>query len=103
MARWPKLRRISHLLDQDYINAVKARRGCEGPGPHEGPLTFHHKDPSKKVEDVSKLAYLGVGRETLDREIGRCTVLCEGCHRRVEAEKRLRRNSHSLVISQQGV
>lgn len=41
-------------------------------------LDFHHKDPSKKENNVSNLV---VSPNKLKKEIDKCVILCSNCHR----------------------
>ncbi len=43
-------------------------------------LTFDHRDPSKKLDDVAKIANRGCGVEKLQAEIVKCDVVCHNCH-----------------------
>jgi hypothetical protein len=45
------------------------------------PLTYHHRDPSKKLFALSKASRLKVSLDALKREIAKCVLLCEDCHR----------------------
>lgn len=49
-------------------------------------LTFHHKDPSTKIADVSKLIVLNSWKVVLE-ELDKCVLLCFNCH--MEEEERL--------------
>ena len=44
-------------------------------------LTFHHQDPSKKFFDLSKASRQKVSLGALKREIDKCVLLCEDCHK----------------------
>jgi hypothetical protein len=42
-------------------------------------LTFHHRDPSKKRGDISKLvSYKSLS--LIQNEISKCDILCRHCH-----------------------
>ena len=43
-------------------------------------LTFHHRDPAKKIIEVSILVTRHNKRERVLSEIAKCDVLCEKCH-----------------------
>lgn len=77
--------RVGYLLNREYVNSIKSRTGCMGSGPHAGKLTFHHKDPTKKVATIAYLVRAGISREALDRELKKCRVLCEACHKSVHS------------------
>jgi hypothetical protein len=66
---------------------VYARRGgclfCET----KDKLTFHHINPGNKVHTVSNLVYnpqlSGLSKYVLIREIRKCVVLCDACHKKI--------------------
>lgn len=60
------------------MNALKNASGCVDPGPHDGPLHFHHVDPTSKAFNISDGALLSAKR--LADELAKCVVLCSACH-----------------------
>ena len=45
-------------------------------------LEFHHRDPSQKTVEISKIYYLkGWGLERIKQEIEKCDLICANCHR----------------------
>lgn len=46
-------------------------------------LTFHHRDPKKKKNNVQRLASMGLSLSAIKAEIEKCDLLCEECHRLV--------------------
>ena len=60
---------------QEYLD----ERSCERCGFEDSrALVFHHKDPSRKLDGVSRL--VGLGMPTVLKEIAKCEVLCANCH-----------------------
>jgi hypothetical protein len=62
--------------------------GCEAPGCEEKSfscLEFHHRDPSKKEMNISKLVGSGHSLERIVKEVEKCAVLCANCHRKFHA------------------
>lgn len=51
---------------------------------HPATLSFHHLDPTKKEFAVSQAIARGIGKERILKEIKKCSVLCENCHRKTE-------------------
>lgn len=49
-------------------------------------LTFHHKDPTTKISDLSKLIVLNSWKMVL-KELEKCVLLCFNCH--MEEEEKL--------------
>lgn len=47
-------------------------------------LDFHHTDPSKKDETISRLIRAG-SKKRLEEEMKKCIVLCANCHRKEHA------------------
>lgn len=69
---------------QDYIDAIKAERGCGDCGlklpDHPEVFDFDHLDQSKKSATVSSFLTKGTW-EDLDAEIAKCELICANCHR----------------------
>jgi predicted HNH restriction endonuclease len=53
---------------------------------HPAALDFHHTDPSKKENIVSKLVSEGRYAAAM-REVKKCIVLCANCHRMLHYEE----------------
>jgi len=70
-----------------WVNERKAERGCQQCGVDTPScLDLHHTDPETRERAVGKLITHGYGRERLEEEFARCTVLCANCHRREHQE-----------------
>lgn len=66
----------------EYTKRVKSEMGCSGCGTTEvAVLDFHHRDPSNKGADISRLARSGRSVATIQKEIDKCDVMCCNCHR----------------------
>lgn len=48
-------------------------------------LEFHHREPSKKENNVSKLVNQAASWERIVMEIDKCVVFCSNCHRKFHA------------------
>lgn len=49
---------------------------------HPVALDFHHRDPSNKLFEISKMISAGYSVERIKEEIQKCDVLCSNCHRK---------------------
>lgn len=52
---------------------------------HPAIFEFHHKDPSSKVKDPSKL--LNGSLSNLVKELEKCILVCANCHRLIHNEE----------------
>ena len=66
---------------QKIISRYKVFCGCRvcGYNKHPVPLHLNHKDPSKKISDVSQMLY-SKGWTAIKEEVRKCDVLCANCH-----------------------
>ena len=73
-------KRLSH---RDWLNDVKAIRGCSicGEADHRC-LTFHHRDPQHKRFQVTANTW-SRRRDDVMAEIDKCDVLCANCRHRL--------------------
>lgn len=53
---------------------------------HPAVYEFHHRDPTEKEGDPSKMTQLSWKR--LEAELNKCDLLCANCHRLVHHENR---------------
>lgn len=49
-------------------------------------LDFHHRDPSTKVGNISRMASKCVSDEKLLAEIAKCDLICSNCHRKLHRD-----------------
>lgn len=63
-----------------WLNRYKLIKGCGRCGYNENgaALHFDHIDPSKKVDQVSRM--LKGNRRNLIEEVRKCRILCANCH-----------------------
>jgi len=91
-------RRIQTL--SEYVERRKAEIGCKYcPEDHPGCLDFHHRDPSEKTLDVSRIVRdrgWSIGR--IEIEIAKCDVVCANCHRKLHWTERRqsRQENHDI-------
>lgn len=94
IARWEKrvrkreksgsIRRRNHKwLDKYKLGLECAKCGETNPGE----LTFHHRDPTTKTTTVAKLMHRSIKR--IQKEIDKCMVLCQACHREHHEEEKM--------------
>jgi hypothetical protein len=70
-------------LDEAKLNAGCSVCGFRDFAPA---LVFHHMPDSVKTRDISKM--VDCTWETIEKEIEKCVVLCENCHRELHAKDR---------------
>lgn len=44
-------------------------------------MEFDHKDPSKKIMNISKMIDRGCSKEAILLEVAKCELVCANCHR----------------------
>ena len=64
---------------RNLIEQLKADTGCQDCGTKEN-LTFHHRNPSTKIDSVSNLVNKNCSVGKLKREIDKCDIICRSCH-----------------------
>lgn len=77
---------VRGLVDDLYevASSIKRESGCKiCQEKAECCLSFHHLDPAKKDFDVSSGIRKGYSRNKVLKEIAKCVVLCENCHRKL--------------------
>jgi len=68
---------------RDWFTEYKSQLSCKTCGEnHPACLDFHHKDPSKKDVEVSKIVSNTFSIEYIMKEIEKCDILCANCHRK---------------------
>lgn len=69
---------------QDWFRQYKSNLACHICGEdHPATIDFHHREPSTKVESVSRMANCGYGKEQVLEEIKKCDIVCANCHRKL--------------------
>lgn len=77
---------------RNAIGKLKHQRGCEARGctiDHPDQLEFHHRDPKKKLFDISTGISQCLSKDRLLQEISKCDVLCKLHHAEVTAGNRV--------------
>lgn len=77
-----KKARRKRLRVRDYVRKLKTETPCLICGTYKE-LTFHHKDPSLKIDSVSTLSKSG-NYAKIKKEIAKCDIICRDCHDIVE-------------------
>ena len=64
------------------IRAYKKEVGCSACGYKDNPdiLHFHHKDPTTKLNNISRMLGKNHSMEKIKQEIDKCDLLCITCH-----------------------
>ncbi len=79
---YPKQVRARKRIIRKWFNEKKSTLSCISCGfSHPAALDFHHKLPSDKYLDVSKMVERGFAYDRIEAEIAKCDVLCSNCHR----------------------
>lgn len=74
---------------QRWLRTKKGSLSCGRCGEsHIACITFHHRNPDKKEMDIGLVTRNGWGLDRIKREIAKCDVLCENCHRKLHYELR---------------
>lgn len=69
---------------QLWLLEYKSKLKCSKCGEeHPAALTFHHRDPSEKTLEISKMVSNRASKEKILEEIAKCDVLCSSCHLKV--------------------
>ena len=81
-----------------YIERRKAEIGCRMCSErHLACLDFHHRDPSEKEIEVSRIARTyGWSIERIEVEIAKCDILCANCHRKLHWAERQQKVQMSI-------
>ncbi len=61
-------------------------------------LTFHHREPKKKIKEIQRMASMGLSLSRLKSEIEKCDLLCEECHRFVHLNRPHNLRRHNEFI-----
>lgn len=71
---------------QQRISRIKQSCGCKLCGESNACcLDFHHLEPKKKKNSVSKLVTGCHSWATIKKEADKCVVVCANCHRKIHA------------------
>jgi len=69
-----------YKAQRQMLDDYKANLVCQECGfNHPAALQFHHRDPSTKVDAVTRMVRSGSWDDVL-AEIAKCDVLCANCH-----------------------
>jgi hypothetical protein len=71
-----------YLETQRLVTELKRKpcMDCGGIFPPEC-MDFDHRDPSDKVQGVSRLVFRRYSRDRILAEIAKCDLICANCHR----------------------
>ena len=78
--------KAARLRRKQWYFDVKRQHKC-AVCPEDNPvcLDFHHKDPKRKLFDISK--HGNMPKDKILAEIAKCTCLCANCHRKLTHER----------------
>jgi len=67
-----------------WFKNYKSTLECEKCGAnHIAVITFHHKNPNNKENNITTMVSDGHSKENIKKEIDKCQVLCANCHRKL--------------------
>lgn len=71
-----------------WVNNIKSESGCSFCKEKDFCcLEFHHKTPSQKEYEISKMISNSVSDNRIKEEIKKCIVICANCHRKLHANR----------------
>lgn len=71
-----------------FMREYKSSRGCKMCGQrHPAALDFHHRDPSQKISELSRIVSRGWGKDRFLKEAEKCDIICSNCHRILHYEQ----------------
>ena len=71
-----------------WLNDIKSKMKCARcPESHIATLDFHHRDPTQKDANVSKILADTFSKKKILAEIDKCDVLCANCHRKLHHDE----------------
>jgi len=80
---------------REWILGIKEGLECPMCGEKDVPsLCFHHRNPSQKINKISRMVANCCSEEKILLEIEKCDVICVGCHNKV------RNNPYGIQIYQ---
>ncbi len=88
-----KVKRVTKVHERkarlwEFYNQLKESLTCGKCGEsHPATRQFHHLDPQQKEFNLSEAVRRGFSIETIQKEIGKCAVLCANCHAKLHYEE----------------
>lgn len=77
-------KRIKTIHNTVWVHKIKSENGCKYCRERDYiVLDFHHRNPKEKKSCVSSI--LDRDRNTIQKEIDKCDIVCANCHRRIHA------------------
>lgn len=84
MKRYIKQRKETKKWFWDY---KKGKICCVCGENHRACIQFHHSEPFKKEDSISKMVNRGCDISSLLKELKKCIVVCANCHAKIHWEK----------------
>jgi len=76
-----KRRNIVRLASMDSINSIKLKKGCKDCGYNKHAIALDFDHLSDKKYNISDMVANGYSIESIEKEAGKCEVVCANCHR----------------------
>lgn len=74
-------------IKREWLKDYKSKQSCKLCGESDPVcLDFHHVNPSKKVNVISKLINDGYSLDNIKKEVEKCIILCANCHRKIHRD-----------------
>lgn len=74
---------------REWLKTIKESLGCKRCSEnHIACLDFHHSDANEKEFSLGEAIRRGYSKETIQREMDKCEVLCANCHRKLHHEEK---------------
>ena len=80
-----KKRYVRHLVE--FAREIAYNRGCAMCGAKEN-LTWHHRDPSLKLDKINNVIRHYKSCKKLMEELEKCQVLCRACHDEIHSQEK---------------
>jgi hypothetical protein len=72
--------------NKTFVDQYKENKGCKFCGETCSIcLDFHHKDPTQKDRNISRMKNSSHSIKAIKKEIHKCIVVCSNCHRKLHA------------------
>lgn len=86
-------------LKRKYEYVIKHGGKCEYCGYNENlaALEFHHINPEDKEFQIDMRAFSNTSLESLEKELGKCKLLCANCHRKIHNPELAMDNIENLL------
>lgn len=75
---------------KEWYSEIKRNSRCAICG-EDSYLQFHHRNPRRKKETVSRMVHEARPKNEIIKEMKKCVILCRSCHCRVHNQSKKRK------------